>query len=361
VSTNKEVAQLAGVAPSSVTRVLNGHPHVSDDLAKRVMKAVDELGYRPDLLAAGLRRGTSQTVGIIVSDIINPSQAQLVDVLEATLREAGYGVLLTNSHGDPARDVESVELLRQRRMDGLVVMCVDERSEELRHALLRSGGPVVLVDREIEGLDNASVVLSDHRRGAFQLTSHLLDLGHRRIGYLGGLTGSTYVWNERVTGFQQAFEMQRARCDTRMVKSSRATADNGRQGTAELLDDKKPPTAIVIGPNPLLAGALLELRARGVQVGKDIALGCLDDVAIASLHQPAITAVRRDTSEVARTAADLLLAQMAQSSIRPRTVVLPVEVHIRESTTSVDVNPVVRTTRTHRAPRERPASTAVSG
>lgn len=329
----KDVAKLAGVAPSSVTRVLNGHPHVSADLAERVLRAVDELGYKPDLIAAGLRRGTSQAVGIILSDIINPSMAQLVDVLETELRRNGYGVLLANSHGDPARDVESVELLRQRRMDGLVIMCVDERSVEMRDALVRWGGPAVLVDREIEGLDRASGVLSDHRRGAQRLTEHLLELGHRRIGYLGGLIGSTYVWNERVAGFHQAFEEHGLAHDPLLVKASRATADYGRQATAELLDGDDPPTAIVIGPNPMLAGALRELRARGVQVGTDIALACLDDVPIAALHQPAITAVRRDTSEVARTTASLLLAQMDGSLRQPRTVVLPVEIHLRASTT----------------------------
>lgn len=338
----KEVARLAGVAPSSVTRVLNGHPHVSAELAQRVLSAVDELGYKPDLIAAGLRRGTSQAVGIILSDIINPSMAQLVDVLETELRRSGYGVLLANSHGDPARDVESVELLRQRRMDGLVVMCVDERSTEMRDALVRWGGPVVLVDREIQGLDKASAVLSDHRRGTQRLTSHLLDLGHQRVGYLGGLVGSTYVWNERIAGFHQAFDEHGLEHDPSLIKASRATAEYGRQATAELLDGPEPPTAIVIGPNPMLAGALREIRAREVRVGTDIAFACLDDVPIAALHQPAITAVRRETSEVARTAADLLLGQMAGTLRQPRTVVLPVELHIRESTTAFVPPPTTR-------------------
>lgn len=345
MTTIKDVAKLAGVAPSSVTRVLNGHPHVSEALAARVFKAVEELGYRPDLVAAGLRRGTSRTVGILVSDIINPSLAQFVDGLETILREYGYGVLLANSHGDPDRDVESVELLRQRRIDGMVVMCVDERSSELREALSSWGGPIVLVDRQIEGLTAASAVLSDHRRGAFNLTTHLLDLGHRRIGYLGGLSGTTYVWHERVAGLTQGFEARGMHSDKRGIKSARATADNASHATAELLDSSDPPTAIVVGPNPMLAGALVELASRGLRVGEDIALACLDEPPIAALHRPPITAVRRHIDEVSRTAADLLLAQLDGDRRHLRTVVLPVELVIRDSTDGFPVPKPIATSK----------------
>lgn len=340
MTTIKEVARRAGVAPSSVTRVLNGQPHVSPQLAERVYKAVKELGYKPDLVAAGLRRGTSQTVGVIVSDIINPSIALLVDALEISLRSAGYGVLLASSHGDPALDVASVDLLRQRRIDGLVVMCVDESSADMTAALTRWGGPIVLVDRQIEELDDASAVLSMHRQGADRLTTHLLELGHRRIGYLdGGGVGERYVFRERLAGLHQAYADRDLPFGAVVVQSARATAENGRQATADLLDHDESPTAIVVGPNLMLSGALLELRERGMRVGTDIALACLDDVPVAALHQPPITAVRRDIGEVARTASNLLLGQMKGTTKRPRTVVLPSELLIRESTTSYSIVP----------------------
>lgn len=340
MTTIKEVAQRAGVAPSSVTRVLNGQPHVSPQLAARVFKAVKELGYKPDLVAAGLRRGTSQTVGVLVSDIINPSIALLVDALEISLRSAGYSVLLASSHGDPAMDVESVDLLRQRRIDGLVVMCVDESSADMIACLKRWGGPIVFVDRQIDELDDASAVLSMHRQGAHRLTSHLLELGHRRIGYLdGGKVGERYVWRERLAGLHEAYEDRELPFGAVVVQCSRATPENGRQATAELLDHDESPTAIVVGPNLMLSGALLELRQRGMRVGTDIALACLDDVPVAAFHQPPITAVRRDIGEVARTASSLLLTQMKGTSKRPRTVVLPSELLIRESTIAYSLQP----------------------
>jgi LacI family transcriptional regulator len=332
MATIKDVARLAGVAPSSVTRVLRGHRYVSDDLARRVAAAVEELGYRPDLVAAGLRGGRSHTVGVIVSDIINPVIAQLVDALETALHAQGYGTLLANSHGDPARDVENVERLGQRRVDGLVVMSVDERSPELVAALSAWSGPIVLADRQIPGLVRANAVLSDHRRGARALVSHLVDQGHRRIGYLGGPTGSTYVWRERTSGFIEALEDHGLPRDPALVKSARATPDAGRRSTLELLDLPEPPSAVVAGPNPLLSGTLQALHERGIEVGRDVALGCLDDVAVAVLHEPPITAVNRDITKVAQVAAELLLAQLTSAERHPRTVVLPVELRSRAST-----------------------------
>jgi LacI family transcriptional regulator len=350
VTSIKEVARRAGVAPSSVTRVLNGHPYVSANMAERVFQAVNELGYRPDLVAAGLRRGTSKTVGVIISDIINPSIAQLVDVLETSLRSAGYGVLLASSHGDPKMDVESVFLLRQRRIDGLVVMCVDEGTTELHAALTLWGGPTVLVDRQIDELDDASGVLSAHRQGSLRLASHLLELGHRQIGFVdGGLLGSRYVWRERLAGLRQAYDDYDLPFGSMVIQTPRATGENGRRATAELLDSDAPPTAIVVGPNLMLSGALVELGRRQINVGSDIALACLDDVPVAQLHQPPITALRRDIGEVARTAASLLLAQMTQEATRPRTVVLPTELHIRESTTTF-VRPTANDRRTRKTP-----------
>ena len=332
MATIKDVAALAGVAPASVTRVLSGHPNVSPRLRERVLEAVRESGYKPDLLAAGLRRGSSRTIGVIVSDIINPLLAEVVDALEVKLRAHDYSVLLANSHGDPARDVEAVSLLRQHRTDGLIVMVVDETRAELKEALRTSPVPVVLLDRTVEGCDDASVVTSDHRRGTRELTRHLLDAGHERIGYLTGPLGTTYAGRERTAGFLAALHERGLELPERYIQSSRATPEFGQRATAALLDDPEPPTAIVAGPNPMLVGMLRELQERGVMVGTGIAVACLDDPPIAFLHNPAITALSRDIGEMADTAASLLVATLSGEMRQPRTVVLPMHLRRRAST-----------------------------
>ena len=296
MTTIKEVARRAGVAPSSVTRVLSGHPNVSDGLRAKVLAAVEEVGYRPDLLAAGLRRGSSHTVGVIVSDIINPLLAEMVDALDVKLRDHNYTILLANSHGDPARDVESIHLLRQRRTDGLIVMVLDETQPDLQQALRDLPMPVVLLDRQIEGVDAASAVLSDHHRGTRELTLHLLDAGHERLALLRSPRGTTYPGRERTRGFLSALADRGIPAEAAKIMDARPTIESGKRLAAELLDSDDPPTAIVVGPNPMLAGVLQELQRRKLWVGRDLALACLDDVPIAALHQPPITALNRPAS-----------------------------------------------------------------
>lgn len=332
MATIKEVARLAGVAPASVTRVLNGHPNVSPNLRERVLAAVEESGYRPDLRAAGLRRGSSRTIGVLVSDIINPLLAEVVDGLESRLRAEGYSVLLANSHGDPARDVESVRLLHQHRCDGLIIMVVDETQPELNATMRDLPIPVVLLDRVIEGADLASIVTSDHRRGTRELVDHLLDAGHERIAYFSGLKGTTHPGRERTHGFIEALRERGLEARPGFIRHARATPEFGQRATGELLDDDEPPTAIVVGPNPILTGVLRELQQQGIGVGRDLALACLDDPPIAALYDPGITALSRDVRELADTAASLLLARLSGEIRYPRTVVLPMRLIRRGST-----------------------------
>ena len=145
----REVAEHAGVAMSSVSRVLSGHPDVSPKMRQVVMDAVRDLGYQPDMLAQGLRRGKTFSVGFTVSDIANPVLAEIVTGAEKRLRKAGYSLLLTNSEGDPELDVEHISLLERRRVDGLILSLAEENQPETVAALRQVGVPVVLVDRDV--------------------------------------------------------------------------------------------------------------------------------------------------------------------------------------------------------------------
>src|SRR3954452_15624342 len=183
----REVAERAGVALSSVSRVLSGHPDVSPVMRNRVLDAATALGYEPNLLAQSLRRGATMTVGFVVGDISNPLLSQIALGAETELRAGGYTVLLTNSVNDPKLDAQHVRLLRQRRVDGLLLSLADEGAEETLNALRRAKVPAVLVDRDpATGIDRVSGVLSDHASGIAAATSHLIELGHRRIALVNG-------------------------------------------------------------------------------------------------------------------------------------------------------------------------------
>ena len=245
MATIREVAVKAGVAPSSVTRVLSGHPNVSVDLRDRVLAAVREVGYKPDLVAAGLRRGYTKTVGFIVNDILNPVIAQMIDVVESELRQAGYAVLLANSHGQSTNDVENVRLLQQRRVDALLASFSDDTNSDLAPALSAVPIPVVLLDREIEPQEFNGVV-SDHRMGAALLGEHLLSRGHREIAIISGSL-TAYPSRSRVSGLTEVLAKHGVTLRPEFCIAGRGSEEFGTQAVARLLDDPRPPTAIVIG------------------------------------------------------------------------------------------------------------------
>jgi LacI family transcriptional regulator len=324
----REVAERAGVAMSSVSRVLSGHPDVSPTMRDRVMAVVGELGYQPDLLAQSLRRRATRSVGFVVGDIANPLLAEIVQGAERTLRDVGYSMLLTNSENDPERDAPQVRLLEQRRVDGLMLSLAAEDNADTLKVLKQFDTPAVLVDRELTDDVGASAVLSDHRSGMRDAVTHLLDLGHRRIGLILGQPMRPS--RERRAGLEEAFA-NRDLPATHVVVEGMLSAEHGRNATRQLLDAADPPTAIVAGGNQLLIGTLEELLARGLTIGTDISLISCDAIDVTELFTPPIAVVRRDNREIGRQAAGLLLERMGEDDPGARTIVLETTFDARPS------------------------------
>lgn len=326
-----EVARLAGVAMSSVSRVLSDHPDVSDRMRTKVMAAVDELGYTPNLLAQSLRRQETRSVGFIVGDISNPLLSEIAKGAEMALREAGYSMLLTNSVGDPALDAEHVGLLEQRRVDGLILSLAREGHRATSAALGQIEVPIVVIDRHVPVSARASRVFSDHRAGLSAAGRHLLDLGHRRIALVAGQRVRPTV--ERRRGLEDAFRSRGLEPDFKVMEGMFAV-EHGEQAARELLDSKKPPTAIIAGGNQILVGMLREISRRGLRVGKDVSVVSCDETPVTELFSPPIAVVRRDNVEIGRVAAELLIARM-KGDDEPSEVLLPTEFVPRASCGSV--------------------------
>ena len=324
----KEVAERAGVAMSSVSRVLSGHPDVSPAMRDRVMTVVAEIGYQPDLLAQSLRRRATLSVGFVVGDIANPLLAEIVKGAERTLRDHGYSMLLTNSENRPERDAAHVRLFEQRRVDGLMLSLASEDNPETIQVLQQFDTPTVLVDRELPPAVRASAVLSDHRSGMRAAVDHLLQLGHRRIGLILG--HPMRPSRERRAGLAEAFAARDLPA-TYVIVEGLLAPEHGRNATRQLLDAAEPPTAIVAGGNQLLVGTLEELLARGLTVGGDISLVSCDAIDVTELFTPPIAVVRRDNREIGRQAAALLLERVGEDDPGPRTIVLPTTFDARPS------------------------------
>jgi LacI family transcriptional regulator len=324
----KEVADRAGVAISSVSRVMSGHPDVSAKMRERVFRAARELGYKPDLLAQGLRLRYTHSIGFVVGDISNPLLAEIVKGAEATLRDAGYSMLLTNSEGDANMDAEHVGVLERRRVDGMLLSLASEQHTDTLNALRALDVPVVVIDRDLPADVRASAVLSDHRQGMRAAVTKLLELGHRRIGLIAGphVRPST----EREAALAEACA-QFGVPPTYTISEGSFDHRHATRATRQMLDAPDPATALIIGGNQLLSGALSELARRRMVLGRDISLVSCDTVPLSELFEPPIAVVRRDTDEIGRVAARLLLERLGAPDAEPHDVVLPTEFVMRAS------------------------------
>lgn len=326
-ATIKEVAQLAGVATSSVSRVLNDHPDVSSGMRKRVLTAALELGYEPDYLAQSLRRGATLTIGFILRDIATPMFADIVKGAEQRLRDDGYWLLLMNSDGDSARDASHLRLLRQRRVDGMIVSLQSETHLETLEALRSLTVPVVLIDRTISDID-ASAVLCDHRSGVAAAVGDLITRGHRHIAFISG-PPDIRASRERFGGFVDAHARAGLAYDDDLVRHGSYATPYGEEHTADLLSRPSPPTAIVAGGVQLAIGAITALRHADARIGQEVSIVACDQSELMSVFSPPISAVQRDSALMGSIAAELLLERLGGGE--PRTVEVPTTYARRKS------------------------------
>jgi LacI family transcriptional regulator len=319
----REVAERAGVAMSSVSRVLSGHPDVSPLMRNRVLDAVAALNFQPDRLAQSLRTGETKTVGFLVADISNPLMSQIALGAEVQMRKAGYAMLLTNSFNETDLDVAHMQLLQQRRVDGLLLSLSEETDPQVNEVLDRLDVPAVLVDRQILGSSFASVV-SDHASGIEDAVALLAGLGHQRIGLVND-NRNVRPSRERANALRRACRNIPGLRGT--VRSVALSPEHGYQATKDLLAGDDAPTALIAGGNQTLVGVLLAIRELGLSFPEDVSLVTCDDFPFSDYL--AITTISRDSREIGRVAARLLLEEIGGKPARR--VVLPTALRITDS------------------------------
>jgi LacI family transcriptional regulator len=326
-STIREVATRAGVSVSTVSRVLNDYPFVSDDARARVLQAMEELDYRPDVAARSMRTGTSRAVGFVVSDISNPLFATIAKGVDAVLHPHGYSLVLANSENDPGREAGLLSALRQRRVDGLIAAVSDESATSLARRL--DDFATVLFDREVPG-STADAVCSDHETGIREALERLAGLGHRRVALVAG-SQHQLGSRARTVAFEQHARRLSLSIDGTVLLAAEASRQTGHGFGRALLALADPPTAVVIAHNQLTVGVLEAFREQGVVIPRDLSvIGC-DDVDAIRLHSPRIDVVERDLLELGGASARLLLERLADRDAPPRRIVLPTRLVCRES------------------------------
>ncbi|MEV6117939.1 LacI family DNA-binding transcriptional regulator [Streptomyces sp. NPDC052109] len=338
--TMADVARSAGVSVATVSHVLNGTRPVLPHTRQAVLEAIDTLGYTPNTLARSLVTSRTRSIGLAVSASSNPYFTEILQGVESAALAAGYGLLIADPHDDPGHERKIVQLLHERRVDGMIV-APSARPHDLVRYLRRHAVPTVFLDRVID-VDVAADTAADGGGGpasaesapwydqvcaesaapTARLVTHLAGLGHRRIGLVAGLPGLSTT-SERVSGYRDGLTSAGLAHDERLLVSGDSESGSAEQATAALLALPGPPTALVTANNAMTIGALSALRRHGLSVPDDIALCCFDDFAWADLFSPRLTAIAQPSRELGARAVQLLLDRLQERRRPTRTVRLP--------------------------------------
>ena len=351
----KDIARLAGVSHSTVSRALRCSPLIPPETAERIRKIASENGYTASAIGRSLVTRRSEAIGVVVTSIADPFHGEVVTGIEEVANQHGYSVILANSQADPKREMTVARSFQERRVDGILVASSRLGAHYLP-LLSELKAPIVLINNQHPSGFVHSVTI-DNVDGAYQATRYLIELGHTRIAYLGDKFG-VHSDAERFLGFRRAMRKARLRLEKQYVTRGDGKPEGGRQKARDLLALSARPTAIFCYNDMTALGVLDQAAKSGLSVPRDLSVVGFDDLFFAELLQPPLTTVRQPMRELGRRAAELLLA-LLRGDVPERTIVIRGELIARGSTGA----PANQATVTSQFPVERtrrpsPGSTA---
>ena len=324
----KDIARLAQVSHSTVSRALRDSTLVNEETAQRIKQIAREAGYQASAVARSLVTQETRTIGVVVTTITDPFVSEVVSGIEETANLLGYSILLAESNADPEREKRVVQSCAERRLDAIVV--TSSRVGALYVPLLSEMRvPILLVNNQNAGEFVHSVMIAN-RTGAKDVVSHLLDLGHTRIGYIGDRYGHQSD-KERYAGYRDAFKAAGVKPDAGLVVHGDGKAEGGESAMNDLLSLPQPPTAVFCYNDVTAVGALRATYARGLRVPADISVAGFDDIPFARYLFPPLTTVRQPMREMGRLAMQSLIRLLSGHGSE-ETIQVPAELVIREST-----------------------------
>jgi LacI family transcriptional regulator len=318
-ATIKDVARAAGVSTVTVSRVANAPALVRPETRARVEQAMQELGYAPNAAAQSMRTKVSRTIGFMVPDLSNYPNAAVAKAAEATLADAGYYMLLTDSDHDPRREERFLRLLRARQVDGIILYLSNEDDPEVQATIQGLGVPVVVLDRKLPFA--VDTVFSEHQKAIRATVHHLAAHGRRRLTLLS-LNMRIRPRRERAKAFRAAVRAAGLKPDEqRVVLADVAAVD---EAVERVLEATPRPDTLLVDGSRLLAATFQILRRRRLAVPRQIAVIAIDAVEPLAAAMPEVIGIARDFSEIGRRAAQLMIDRLTGALTGPPvTIVLP--------------------------------------
>lgn len=325
-----DVARRARVNISTVSRTINQTGKIGLKTQERVRRVMREMNYKPNRVARRLRthEGKSNLLGLIIPNIQNPFFADLARGVEDVAYANNFAVLFCNYDEDPGKEQFYLDIMQAESVDGIILPPIHEHDAAVMQ-VVRNGTPVVCVDRSMTDavLDKVEV---DNRRGAFEAVGHLIGLGHRHIGLIGGPADSS-TGRERLAGYNAAHAKAGVPIRTRYVRFGDYKAESGRRLADDLLSEPEPPTALFVCNRLMTVGALGTIYERGLRIPDEIAIIGFDELPLAGVFNPPLTVVRQPAYEVGKCAAELMIRRLDDPGRAPTSLVLPPELIVRKS------------------------------
>lgn len=324
-----DVAKRAGVAPITVSRVINNSGYFSDEIRERVQRAVSELGYVPNLLARSLRSKRTNTLALILTDITNPFFTTLARGVEDVASDADFTVIFCNTDESEVEEARYLQVLLQKQVDGFLLVPAQSKAGAVE-MIRQHGEPVVILDRRIPKSD-VDIVRCDSEGGAYDLTRLLVSLGHRQIAVLSGPRGVSTA-EDRVAGYRRALQEAQIPVNDNTIFFGEFNQEGGYENARRALSLYPRPTAIFAANNFIAIGAMKALQDAGLEVPEDISLVGFDDLPPAMISFPFFTVVSQPAYEMGRQATQLLLDRLSGQNLEGyREIILPTQMTIRRS------------------------------
>ena len=326
--TQEDVAERAGVSATTVSHVINETRFVSQDLRERVQRAMEELDYQPNVIARSLRRQRTHNIAVILPDIAYPFFAEVARGIEDEGFHAGYKAILCTSQGDREKERACLRLVRTKQVDGVILVAGADMREHVE-TLVHRGTPVVVCNRPFPGIEVNTVIVDDEDCG-FRATSHLIALGHRRIGCITGPAGLP-ISAGRVEGYRRALETAGIPIQEDLVVEGDFRNLGGFEAMNQLLALDGPPTAVFACNDLMAMGAICAASKQRLKVPDGVAIVGCDDIALAAFTNPSLTTVRLPKREMGATAVRMLVGRIEDESRPVQERVLPTELVVRDS------------------------------
>ena len=328
--TLNDVAKVAGVSASTISRALKDDPRISLEVIQKVKKISSELGYVPNITARSLKTGRSQIIGLLVRDINDEWSAAVIPAVEKECSNFKYALLLSNSDSDLNREQYYLNVLKQRNVEGVLIL-TPLSSDQESYLKIADEIPMVLVDTYLSE-PKLNAITVDHELGSYISTSHLLDLGHRETAFISGPLNISPSRQYR-HGYYRALSERGILDDKRLfVEEKRIDVEHGYRAMQKILEKYPGITAVATGSDLMAAGAMKAVKDGGLAIPDDISIVGYDDIPMSSFLSPALTTIRQDRGVLGRLAVEMLMGVIEGNSINPKQITIPPEFVLREST-----------------------------